>query len=73
MDASASLKVDDDVKDAYAYYLKIENKDFPTPCKQRSTVIKYTKLPEFENYSQGMFFNGTADYVGKTCSVKCCF
>ncbi|KAM3969045.1 uncharacterized protein ACR2FA_003476 isoform 2-T2 [Aphomia sociella] len=47
MDASASPQVDADIDKVYGFYLKIENSTFPSP-KQRNTVIKYTKIPEFE-------------------------
>ncbi|XP_026759842.2 uncharacterized protein LOC113518997 [Galleria mellonella] len=47
MDASASPQVDADFDKVYGFFLKIENSTFPT-AKQRNTVIKYTKLPEFE-------------------------
>ncbi|XP_059046103.1 uncharacterized protein LOC131841783 isoform X2 [Achroia grisella] len=46
MDASASPQVNADFHKVYGFFLEIENSTFPS-SKQRNTVIKYTKLPEF--------------------------
>lgn len=53
MDASASTKPDADINSVYGLFLKIDNTNYPTPLKQKSTVIKYTKLPDFEFDSKG--------------------
>lgn len=55
MDASASNRAEVENNDVYGFFLKIENTDFPTPVKQKSTIIKYTKLPEFDFESKGKF------------------
>ncbi|XP_013189030.2 uncharacterized protein LOC106133746 [Amyelois transitella] len=47
MDASASPQVNADLNGVYGFFLKIEDSSFPT-AKPKSTVIKYTKLPDFE-------------------------
>ncbi|XP_053623972.1 uncharacterized protein LOC128682933 isoform X2 [Plodia interpunctella] len=52
MDATASPQIDADINDVYGLFLKIENSNFRT-VKPRSTVIKYTKLPEFEYDRKG--------------------
>lgn len=46
MDASASSRSDHN--DVVGLFLKLEKSDFPPSTKQRNTVIKYTKLPEFD-------------------------
>ncbi|XP_047040410.1 uncharacterized protein LOC124644848 isoform X1 [Helicoverpa zea] len=48
MDASASTKTDADKNAVYDFYLKIDGHNYPTQLKQKNTVTKYTKLPEFE-------------------------
>lgn len=52
MDASASPQLISDFDKVCGYFLKIENSDFPT-TKQKNTVIKYTKLPDFDFDSRG--------------------
>ncbi|KOB72271.1 Uncharacterized protein OBRU01_12542 [Operophtera brumata] len=47
MDASASKTVNEN-KDVFNFILDIESSEFPTHVKQKSTIIKYTKLPEFD-------------------------
>ncbi|CAB3225249.1 unnamed protein product [Arctia plantaginis] len=49
MDASESLKPDADIKNVFSFILNIDGKNYTTPIHQKSsTVIKYTKLPDFE-------------------------
>lgn len=55
MDASASNRADVVNNDVYGFFLGIENTEFPTPIKQKSTIIKYTKLPEFDFESKGRY------------------
>ncbi|XP_022121212.2 uncharacterized protein LOC110997382 [Pieris rapae] len=47
MDASASLKKDAEIHNLCSFYVKIENA-FPTSVKQKSSIIKYTRLPEYD-------------------------
>ncbi|XP_075990797.1 uncharacterized protein LOC142986268 isoform X2 [Anticarsia gemmatalis] len=48
MDASASPKPDADINKVYGFFLKIEGNEYSAPPRQKSTVIKYTKLPDFD-------------------------
>lgn len=49
MDASESLIPDADIKNVFSFILNIDAKNYSTPVQQkRSTVIKYTKLPDYE-------------------------
>lgn len=48
MDATASPRVDANLNGVYGFYLQIENSTFQTPVKHKNTVIKYTKLPDFD-------------------------
>ncbi|KAF9804784.1 hypothetical protein SFRURICE_007687 [Spodoptera frugiperda] len=48
MDASASTKPDADINNMYGFFLKIDDSNYTAPIKQKSTVTKYTKLPDFD-------------------------
>ncbi|XP_028177295.1 uncharacterized protein LOC114365047 [Ostrinia furnacalis] len=48
MDASASPRVDADINEVYGFFVKIENSSYSSPFKHKNTVIKYTKLPDFD-------------------------
>ncbi|CAH0703412.1 unnamed protein product [Spodoptera exigua] len=48
MDASASTKPDADISNLYGFFLKIDDSSYTAPIKQKSTVTKYTKLPDFD-------------------------
>lgn len=52
MDASASTKPDADNNTVYGFFLKIDD-NFPSQAKHKNTVIKYTKLPDFDFDSKG--------------------
>ncbi|XP_022832576.1 uncharacterized protein LOC111360700 [Spodoptera litura] len=47
MDASASTKPDADISNMYGFFLKIDDSNYAAPM-QKSTVTKYTKLPDFD-------------------------
>lgn len=53
MDASASPRVDADLDEVYGFFLHIENSTLASPFKHKNTVIKYTKLPDFDFDSKG--------------------
>ncbi|CAH0746031.1 unnamed protein product [Diatraea saccharalis] len=48
MDASASPTIDANLNGVYGIILHIENSPFPIATKNKNTVIKYTKLPNFD-------------------------
>lgn len=51
MDAEASTGA---VNNIELYYLKFSDAEFPTPYKQqRGSVIKYTKIPDYDLESRG--------------------
>lgn len=52
MEDSAAPKVENNVDQMSGYFIKIENTAFVTPTRQ-NTIIKYTKLPEYELHSKG--------------------
>lgn len=49
MDASVSPRVDSDINDVF--FLKIEDSVYP---EKKRTVVKYTKLPDYDYDSKGM-------------------
>lgn len=52
MDASASAKPDADTT-MFNFFININDIGYTTPLKQKSSVIKYTKLPDFDFDSKG--------------------
>lgn len=56
MDASASTKPDADITNVFNLFFKVDNTEYPTPSNQKCTVIKYTKLPDFDFDSKGEAF-----------------
>ncbi|KAJ8737718.1 hypothetical protein PYW08_000313 [Mythimna loreyi] len=48
MDASASTKPDATKTNVFNFYLNIDDISYSHPSKQKSSVIKYTKLPDFD-------------------------
>lgn len=59
MDAAASSKIDDDFNKLLDNYLKIDTDTFSTRSKQRRSVIKYTKLPDYDFNSNVSWDKGT--------------
>lgn len=55
MDATASFKNDAEFSNLCSFYVKIENA-FPFGDKQKKSVIKYTRLPEFDFSTIGNCF-----------------
>lgn len=52
MDASASPKVDLDIN-VCGFFVQLENAKFRPNMKQNNTIIKYTKLPDFDYDPKG--------------------
>lgn len=52
VDATASPRVDAE-SEVYGFFLEIDNSSYSTPYKHKNSVIKYTKLPDFDFDSRG--------------------
>lgn len=52
MDASASTKPDADNNSVYGFFFKLDD-NYPPQTKHKNTVVKYTKLPDFDFDSKG--------------------
>lgn len=57
MDASASKEEDAEINKLLGLYMEIDKLSYPLHMKQSKSVVKYTRIPDFDTKSEGKSMN----------------